>query len=106
MALYLLLRFFLFYLSFSCRFDFVNDLGIRVSKYGPHLFHTKSPRVWNYVQRFADWTRYDHRVVGRVDKYVCLHLELKAAGHNSSCASLVFVRLAEVSACVFFCQNL
>ena len=48
-------------------FDFKNEVGIRVSKYGAHLFHTKHERVWRYVQQFTAWTPYDHRVIGRVD---------------------------------------
>eukprot|EP00928_Gymnodinium_smaydae_P032321 TRINITY_DN2343_c13_g1_i1.p1 TRINITY_DN2343_c13_g1~~TRINITY_DN2343_c13_g1_i1.p1 ORF type:complete len:495 (+),score=72.05 TRINITY_DN2343_c13_g1_i1:91-1485(+) len=47
-------------------YDFVNDAGIRESKYGAHLFHTKFERVWNYVQEFSEWIPFDHRVKGRV----------------------------------------
>ena len=63
------------------RYDFINSLNIRISQYGPHLFHTKSQTVWDYVQRFANWTKHDHRVVGRVDGSVLLfqHRYLTAA---------------------------
>lgn len=37
--------------------------GIRVHKYGPHLFHTKSERVWDFVNRFSSFYSYSHRVV-------------------------------------------
>jgi UDP-galactopyranose mutase len=37
--------------------------GIRVSRYGAHLFHTNDEEVWAYVQRFAEWKRWDHRVL-------------------------------------------
>jgi len=47
-------------------YDFVNDAGIRESKYGAHLFHTKFERVWNYVNEFSEWMPFDHRVKGRV----------------------------------------
>jgi UDP-galactopyranose mutase len=47
-------------------YDFVEEHGIRVSKYGAHLFHTKYERVWEYVNRFSQWMPYDHRVRGRV----------------------------------------
>jgi len=47
-------------------YDYVTPEGIRASKYGAHLFHTKYERVWNYVQRFSEWIPYDHRVRGRV----------------------------------------
>jgi UDP-galactopyranose mutase len=36
--------------------------GIRVSKYGAHLFHTNNERVWEYVTRFVKWARWDHEV--------------------------------------------
>mmetsp|Transcript_13047 Transcript_13047/g.41228 ORF Transcript_13047/g.41228 Transcript_13047/m.41228 type:complete len:409 (+) Transcript_13047:101-1327(+) len=48
-------------------YDFIGDHGLRVSKYGVHLFHTKFPRVWEYVNRFSDWMPYEHRVKGTVD---------------------------------------
>lgn len=47
-------------------YDFVNEKGIRVSKYGLHLFHTESDRVWDYVQKFTKWMHYEHRVKGYV----------------------------------------
>jgi len=47
-------------------YDFVEDHGLRVSKYGAHLFHTKYERVWDYVTQFSEWMPYDHRVRGRV----------------------------------------
>ncbi len=36
--------------------------GIEVHTYGAHLFHTSNERVWNYVNRFTDFTGYQHRV--------------------------------------------
>merc|ERR1719198_1797699 len=47
-------------------YDYVGDHGIRTSKYGAHLFHTKYQRVWDYVTRFSEWMPYDHRVRGLV----------------------------------------
>lgn len=45
-------------------YDFIDSTtGIRVHKYGPHLFHTKSRRVWEFVNRFAMFYSYEHRVV-------------------------------------------
>jgi UDP-galactopyranose mutase len=48
-------------------YDYVNDIGILMNKYGPHLFHTNSERVWNYVQRFSDWVPWKHTVSGCID---------------------------------------
>jgi UDP-galactopyranose mutase len=36
--------------------------GIEVHRYGAHLFHTSNTRVWEYVNRFTDFTAYQHRV--------------------------------------------
>lgn len=38
------------------------DTGIEVHKYGAHLFHTSNKKVWDYVNRFTDFTDYQHRV--------------------------------------------
>jgi len=43
------------------------ETGIRVSKYGAHLFHTNDDGVWNYVNKYSKWTRWDHQVLGQVD---------------------------------------
>lgn len=42
--------------------DYTNEYGIRVHRYGPHLFHTDNETVWNYVQQWATWIPYRHRV--------------------------------------------
>jgi len=43
-------------------FDYIGDAGIRLHKYGPHLFHTSNQRVVDWVTRFAEWTPYRHKV--------------------------------------------
>ena len=48
-------------------YDYINKLGIRVSKYGAHLFHTNDPLVWRFVSQFGNWRPYQHRVIGLVD---------------------------------------
>jgi len=47
-------------------YDFVEEHGLRASKYGAHLFHTKFERVWDYVSEFSEWMPFDHRVKGLV----------------------------------------
>ena len=42
------------------------ETGIEVHRYGAHLFHTSNERVWAYVNRFTDFTGYQHRVFARV----------------------------------------
>ena len=44
--------------------------GIEVHRYGAHLFHTSNERVWEYVNRFTDFTNYVHRVYTRHDGVV------------------------------------
>ena len=45
-------------------FDEHDAHGIRVHRYGPHLFHTNAERVWRYLSRFTAWHPYEHRVLG------------------------------------------
>ncbi len=48
-------------------FDFYNDDGILIHKYGPHIFHTNSLEVFDYLSRFTEWREYQHRVLASVD---------------------------------------
>ena len=48
-------------------FDFYDDSGILVHKYGPHIFHTNSKKVFDYLSRFTEWRPYEHRVQASVD---------------------------------------
>lgn len=49
-------------------YDYIDsETGIRVSKYGAHLFHTNNERVWKYINEFSEWVRWDHQVVSLCD---------------------------------------
>jgi UDP-galactopyranose mutase len=48
-------------------YDFYNDEGLLVHLYGPHIFHTNSAEVFDYLTRFTEWREYQHRVLARVD---------------------------------------
>jgi UDP-galactopyranose mutase len=48
-------------------YDEVDRHGHLVHRYGPHIFHTNSERVWTYLSRFTRWRPYEHRVLGVVD---------------------------------------
>lgn len=48
-------------------YDHYNDEGILVHKYGPHIFHTNSREVFDYLGRFTEWREYQHRVLASVD---------------------------------------
>jgi UDP-galactopyranose mutase len=43
-------------------YDYINELGIRVHKYGPHLWHTSNDEVQEWASRFTEWVPYQHRV--------------------------------------------
>ena len=48
-------------------YDFFNSDGILVHKYGPHIFHTNSREVYDYLGQFTTWRPYEHRVLASVD---------------------------------------
>ena len=48
-------------------YDHYNDDGILVHRYGPHIFHTNSEAVFDYLSRFTAWRPYQHRVLASVD---------------------------------------
>ncbi|GGC94947.1 UDP-galactopyranose/dTDP-fucopyranose mutase family protein [Chelatococcus reniformis] len=43
-------------------YDYVDENGVRVHRYGPHLFHTSTERVVSWVKQFSAWVPYEHRV--------------------------------------------
>lgn len=53
-------------------YDYIDpETNIRVSEYGAHLFHTNDEEVWNYINKFSKWFRYEHKVMAFVDnRYV------------------------------------
>jgi UDP-galactopyranose mutase len=48
-------------------YDHYDDHGILVHKYGPHIFHTNSRDIFDYLGRFTEWRPYQHRVLASVD---------------------------------------
>ncbi len=48
-------------------FDYHNEAGILIHKYGPHIFHTNSAEVMQYLSKFTQWRNYEHRVLASVD---------------------------------------
>jgi len=43
-------------------YDEEDAAGILYHKYGPHIFHTNSEQVWDYLSQFTEWRPYEHRV--------------------------------------------
>lgn len=48
-------------------YDHHDDHGVLVHRYGPHIFHTSSREVFDYLSRFTAWRSYQHRVLACVD---------------------------------------
>ena len=48
-------------------YDYYNNDGILIHKYGPHIFHTNSKEVFEYLSKFTPWRPYEHKVLGSVD---------------------------------------
>jgi UDP-galactopyranose mutase len=48
-------------------YDCYDNDGILIHKYGPHIFHTNSREVFDYLGRFTEWRQYEHRVLAQVD---------------------------------------
>jgi len=47
-------------------YDHLNEDGILVHRYGPHIFHTNSTEIVDYLSHFTDWRPYEHRVLASV----------------------------------------
>ena len=48
-------------------FDWYDEAGILVHRYGPHIFHTNSESIVAYLSQFTAWRPYEHRVLAKVD---------------------------------------
>src|SRR3954451_5648087 len=48
-------------------YDHLNEDGILVHRYGPHIFHTNSEQVFRYLSQYTSWRSYEHRVLASVD---------------------------------------
>ncbi|OSQ40497.1 UDP-galactopyranose mutase [Thalassospira mesophila] len=48
-------------------YDEYNEYGILTHKYGPHIFHTNSDEVFNYLSHFTSWCPYYHKVLASVE---------------------------------------
>ena len=47
-------------------YDYIDEHGTLVHRYGPHIFHTNADKVVEYLSRFTDWRPYEHRVLADV----------------------------------------
>jgi len=48
-------------------YDEYDEHGILVHRYGPHIFHTNSNKVFDYLSKFTEWIPYEHKVLAKLD---------------------------------------
>ena len=48
-------------------YDEYDEHGILVHKYGPHIFHTNSNKIFNYLSQFTEWIPYEHKVLAKLN---------------------------------------
>jgi len=80
--------------------DYRTDDGLLIQRYGPHVFHTNSARVWEYAQRFATWRPIKYKVAAQVgDQLYPLPLGFEAVRRGAWARGLgqeIIERLTEV----------
>lgn len=88
-------------------YDHYDDHGILVHKYGPHIFHTNSRAVFEYLSQFTQWRAYEHRVLASVDgQLVPIPINLDTLNQlygmnlNSFQAVEFLASIAEPQACI------
>jgi UDP-galactopyranose mutase len=47
-------------------FDHEDEAGVLIHQYGPHIFHTNSDEIVDYLSKFTEWRPYEHRVLAEV----------------------------------------
>ena len=48
-------------------YDEYDEHGILIHKYGPHIFHTNSKKVFDYLSKFTEWRFYEHKVLAKLN---------------------------------------
>jgi UDP-galactopyranose mutase len=48
-------------------YDRYDRAGVLIHQYGPHIFHTNSQAIFDFLSQFTDWRPYEHRVLAHVD---------------------------------------
>ena len=47
-------------------YDHLDESGVLIHQYGPHIFHTNSDEIVDYLSQFTSWRPYEHRVLAQV----------------------------------------
>jgi len=48
-------------------YDCLDENGVQIHPYGPHIFHTNAKRIFEYLSNFTTWRFYEHRVLAQVE---------------------------------------
>src|SRR3546814_10608523 len=81
--------------------DRLDAAGVLIHQYGPHIFHTNSAEIFDYLSRFTEWRPYEHRVLAQVDgKLVPMPINRRSEEHTSELQSLM-----RISYAVFFLKK-
>ena len=60
-------------------YDLLDDAGVLIHQYGPHIFHTNNKEVFDYLSRFTQWLPYQHKVVANLkDKEIPVPFNLNS----------------------------
>jgi UDP-galactopyranose mutase len=73
-------------------FDEFDSNGVLVHRYGPHIFHTQSEKIFTFLSNFTDWIKYEHKVLGQystVRAPVPFNLESLEKLWPGNCAELI-----------------
>ena len=49
-------------------YDCLDEAGVLIHKYGPHIFHTNDKKAFEFLSRFTQWRRYQHRVIANLPR--------------------------------------
>ena len=55
------------HLAGNC-YDYLDDNGIMIQKYGSHIFHTNNDQVWNFLNKYSKFNNYIHKVLVEIDR--------------------------------------
>ncbi len=48
-------------------YDYFDEKNNYIQKYGPHIFHTHSKKIWDYFSEFTEWKEYNHEVLANIN---------------------------------------
>ncbi|MBE5939987.1 MAG: UDP-galactopyranose mutase [Lachnospiraceae bacterium] len=79
-------------------YDEKDEYGVLIHKYGPHIFHTNSKKVFEYLSEYTEWYDYSHEVVAKVgDEYIPVPFNLNSLKkvYGENCAKVLANKLID-----------